>query len=70
MDVADRRAELLVGKREVLPRLAHEDAGGVDGSGQRLLAVDQNDAQPAGGQEAGALKAGQAGADDCDIVHG
>jgi len=28
-DVADRRAELLVRQRKVLPRLAHEDAGGV-----------------------------------------
>src|SRR3989442_16402 len=51
MHITDRHAELLIGKRKVFPRLADEDAGGVDGSGQALLAVDQHDAQAARSEE-------------------
>src|SRR5436853_409773 len=61
---ADGPAELLVRQREVLPRFADEDAGGVDAVGERAFAVDEQDAKPARGEEAGAVKAGEAGADD------
>jgi hypothetical protein len=42
----------------------------VDAVGEGTLAVEKGYAQPAGGEEASAVEAGQAGAEDEDVVHG
>ena len=66
--IANRRAELLRRQREVFPSLAHENAGGADGGGQRLLAIDQEDARAAFGEESRGVESRKAGTDDGDIV--
>ena len=68
-DLADRAAELLGRKGEVLPRLADEDAGGVHAVRERGFAVGEGDAEAAKGEEARHLESRQAGAGDEDIEH-
>src|SRR5690242_6648054 len=67
-DVANRRAELLVGQIEVLPRFANEDAGGLNRRRERLLAVDQQHLRAAFGEPLRRAQARQSRADDRDVV--
>ena len=63
-DVFDGRSQTVFRDVEIEERAANKDSGGMDLLIKGVLAIDQHDVQPFSGEQAGALQAGESGADD------
>ena len=64
----DWRPETVIGNIEVEERAAHKDSGGMNLLIERVLAIDEHDAQAFAGEQAGALKTGESGAQTSGMV--